>query len=71
MVDSDNYYSGEAVFKHATDKAILVAFDRTEEHWVPRSCLSWKCDQMIKTLNRGDTFELTVRDWFAEQIGFD
>jgi hypothetical protein len=58
------------IYKTHTKDAILVAH-HGEEIWIPRSVLSYHCDQMIqdRTYRRGEEIQLTLRYWFAEQKG--
>lgn len=65
---SDDYVTSTVTFKARTDNAVLIAF-YDEEAWVPRSCLSFRCDRNINSLKYNDEFEISLREWKASQIG--
>lgn len=64
----ENYVCVNVAFKHRTDSAILISFEG-EEHWIPRSAISWKSDREVDELTRNDEFELQVADWMAMEKG--
>lgn len=70
MSRSETYVSGVVFYKARTDKAVLVAVD-SEEHWIPRTLLSYSCDKIIDDLTRGEEFTLSILEWKAQQIGLE
>ena len=70
--NKETYVKAPAVFRASTAKAILVEFNSGEElEWVPRSTLSYSCDQAIDQLSRNEEFELTIAIWMAIEIGLE
>lgn len=55
-------------FKHAGRDSVLVAIEG-EEHWIPRTVLSWWSEQAVDTMDRGQETSLKVAEWFAEKKG--
>lgn len=71
MRDHEEYVDCEVLFKHFTDKAILVS-QNDEELWIPRSCLAWSSDTAVDgKFKRGDIVILRVAQWFAQKNNLD
>ena len=68
MPKENEYVEIECEFKHSTQAAVLVALN-DDEHWIPRSLISYTCDKQIDDLSEGDEFTLTVIAWKAMQLG--
>ena len=68
MRNSDTYVSGEVRFIVKTPEAVLIDCE-DEEHWIPRSLLSYDCDKEVDTLVRGVNFTISLRAWKADRIG--
>ncbi len=66
--NSDDYVDCEVMFKFATKDAVLVAKDGNE-HWVPRSVLSYWADKAIETYPKNFEMTIKVREWFANKVG--
>lgn len=65
---AENYIRSQVCFIVATQNAVRIGF-HGEEEWVPRSCLSYRCDQEIENLHRHDDFLIEIAEWKALQIG--
>lgn len=70
MNTSEGYVSCEVEYKARSANAVLIAY-QNEEHWIPRSLLSWACDKVIENLERGEVFTLKVKEWKATQLNLD
>lgn len=64
----EEYTKAEVVFKTAKPMSILIVVD-DEEHWVPRSLLSYRCDMQVDRLARNEEFTIELYTWKAQQIG--
>lgn len=68
MPKGESYVKIEATFIAKTDMAVFVAWDE-DQSWIPRSCLSYSCDQRVGNLKRHEQFQLEVAEWMANQHG--
>jgi hypothetical protein len=67
-VSQENKTFDEAIFKRASEKAVLVEIDK-KEYWIPKS-------QIVDTTfdensEPGDIGEIEMTGWIAEQKGLD
>lgn len=67
-MSGDKYVKVFGEFKYTKPDAVLMCFDG-EEVWLPRRHLSWKSDQMVDHLSRGEEIEIELREWLANQKG--
>lgn len=67
-VNHESYIRAEVTYVTRTDEAILIEWDEGKE-WVPRSTLSYRCDQKIKDLRPSWPFQIEIAEWKAIQIG--
>lgn len=67
---AETYIRAEVTYLHSTADAVRIEWDDgASAEWVPRSVLSWRCDQAIDEFHRGDSFQIEVAEWKALQIG--
>lgn len=73
--NKETYVKAQVVFlaKSETHRpAIRIEHgDDKTASWVPRSTLSWACDQKIDALKAHDEFEIELTDWKALDIGLE
>ena len=68
---SESYVRVEVGFITRTENAVYIRTDTDERHWIPRSVLSWECDNEVQTLKRGERFALSIAEWKASEIGLE
>lgn len=69
MKNKESYVKATVVLRVRTANAIKIDFNDSDTEWVPRSTLSYSCDQAIDQLMRGEEFELIIAEWKASEIG--
>ena len=59
----------EGIVKRETDLAVLIAVDGDyrNEHWIPKSQISWESTGGLYEI--GETIELEIPEWMAEKNG--
>lgn len=69
MGRTDKYVTIEARLMAKTAKGALLkrASDADGGGWVPRSCLHFSADKAIDDAALGDTLEIRVMEWIAEE----
>jgi len=65
MTDSDRFELFCSV-KGQTENALLVN-DGDRDVWVPKSLMTTDQRAEIEYMNAGDSFELSIPEWFADQ----
>lgn len=69
MAGDESYITVEVIFHRSTKQAILVSQleDNTTKAWIPRSTLSYVCDGLVDSWDRGDQVEIELVEWIAKK----
>ena len=67
--ENDEGFEVEVTVRHKTEKALLVADEDGEEHWIPFSQIH-DDSEIYENSKKGDSGKLVVHEWLAKKIGW-